>query len=561
MQKFFTHRTALLAGISCLISVIISIASYRTVGVDYQNRLDENAARAKELASYFASETVGILQYADTYVQSARREYLRSGLDGVRGYMDTVSPNRSIISHITIIDGSGRPVFNSVHEIKPGVRANDRDYFIFHRDNEGDVYLSLPQVGRNSGLLTVRYARRITNPDGSFGGVIFAAMETEPFTGFFAALNLGPASSATLVGNDRKIRARSSYGRLGPGQDISGSRLWQELETSPKGLYLQTSVVDGITRYYAYERVEGYPLIVAIGLALNDLEEQARGFRLSIYAIAGLSIIIVAALALFAIRDGYVAAALRREIGQRRRSEAELEAVNTDLTQFANSASHDLKAPLASIAGLLKFCVEDIDSGETDVARGNLVKAIDICRRSAVKVENVLKIARAARDVIPREIVNLELIVNEVWVDMTSGMEQPPELVLHLHHDEPLKGERPTLKVILENLISNAVRFQDPGKADHFVEINSRSEENILHVSVKDNGIGIPDSAKDSIFDLFSRIDERSGDGLGLSLVRKHVERMNGSINVDSSAGRGTTFTFSIPVTQGAGDENSDNRR
>lgn len=554
MQRQLPHRTVQLIVICVVISLVIAIASYRIVQNDYQNRLNESATQAEQITSFFSSETVAILQYAQTYIQSARREFLKYGIDGVQDFLDVIPPDPSIMSHVTIIDRDGTPKLVSGHEVLPGTSAADREYFIFHRAGKGEFFISKPHVGRNTGILTIRYALPIPASDGSFNGVIFAALKTEPFTEFFTALNLGPASSATLVGTDKKIRARSHYGRLGPGQDISGSQLWKELEKSQSGQYLQTSVVDGVTRYYSYEKIPDLPLVVAVGLALNDLEQQSRAFRVSIYAIAGLCIAIVWSLALFAIRDGYIVETLRREVSQRRRSETDLENVNTELMQFANSASHDLKGPLSSITGLLKLCVEDIDNGEFDVARQNTVKAIDISRRSATKVENVLKIAKAARDKIPPETINFELVIDQIWVDLASGLETPPTLTKHLHHNDPLVLEYPTLKIIMENLISNAIKYQDCGKLEQIIEINTRTNKNDFIVSVRDNGVGIAEDSKDEIFDLFSRIDHRSGDGLGLSLVKKHVDRMNGTIDVDTTLGHGTTFTLTIPLSNGGGD-------
>jgi len=140
-------------------------------------------------------------------------------------------------------------------------------------------------------------------PDGTFGGVIFAALDVDKFTEFFETLNLGPQSSATLVGTDKKIRARSSYGELGPGQDISGSRIWQELARNPIGLYKQTSVVDGVTRHYAYRKLPDFPLIVAIGVSTEDISETAAKFELPAITIASLITLIVLILTTLICRE------------------------------------------------------------------------------------------------------------------------------------------------------------------------------------------------------------------------------------------------------------------
>ena len=147
--------------------------------------------------------------------------------------------------------------------------------------------------GRNTGKITLRLVRRIQKPNGGFGGVIFAAIDVERITAFFAALNLGPNSSATLIGTDKRIRARSSYGRREPGQDISGSEIWRELALNPVGLYKGRSVVDDVTRYNAYRRLVEFPLIVAIGVAVKDISAVVTATEIPTYAIALLITLVI----------------------------------------------------------------------------------------------------------------------------------------------------------------------------------------------------------------------------------------------------------------------------
>lgn len=271
------------------------VATDHVIEIERQQKLADSAQNANNLASFFEERTLQIIRYSDSYLKSARREYVRNGgVVAVLKMIVDVPLDHSIVSHITVIDETGSPLLVSGFEVKPGSSARDRDYFKFQKENGVDqVFISLPHRGRNSGKLLVRLARRITMPDGSFGGVIFAAVEVKRFTDFFNALNLGPKSSATLVGTDKRIVARSGYGRLGPGQDISGSRFWRELAQSPKGLYEQRSVVDGVTRYYAYRKLLEFPLIVAIGVSAEDISAAAGRFEISVNTIAFLVTIVI----------------------------------------------------------------------------------------------------------------------------------------------------------------------------------------------------------------------------------------------------------------------------
>ena len=226
----------------------------------------------------------------------------------------------------------------------------------------------------------------------------------------------------------------------------------------------------------------------------------------------------------------------------------ELGLLNEELMQFAYSASHDLKAPLSTITGLLELCLEDLDDGDLDSVREVLNRTLKIGRRSAEKVEGVLEIARVARSPIAAEEVDLESMVKDIWVDLTASSDTSATLVLSIDHESTVFLEKNTLHVILENLLSNAVRYVDHDKPLNTIEVRSCTRDGSLVTKVIDNGIGIPEDSQAQVFDMFSRMDERSDNGLGLALVRKHVDRLLGVISVDSTPGVETVFSLSLPL-------------
>jgi len=228
------------------------------------------------------------------------------------------------------------------------------------------------------------------------------------------------------------------------------------------------------------------------------------------------------------------------------RKSAELAALNVELSHFAYSASHDLKAPLSTITGLVKLCIEDMDNGSVDEARQILNKVMDISHRSASKVEGVLRIARAGREDVPIEPIELEPTIQEIWLDLTGG-ESETQLLMDLKHKTPIMTELPTLKVILENLFSNALRYMDADKPEHIVIVKSAKSPEGVKISISDNGIGIPKDNVDKVFEMFKKLDVRSGDGLGLSLVQKQIDRLGGTIMLTSTEGEGTEFIFTLP--------------
>ncbi|MEM7213543.1 MAG: PAS domain-containing sensor histidine kinase [Pseudomonadota bacterium] len=242
------------------------------------------------------------------------------------------------------------------------------------------------------------------------------------------------------------------------------------------------------------------------------------------------------------------------------RRNTELNALNSELTQFAYSASHDLKAPLSSIGGLLQFCIEDLDDGNLEEVRVNLEKAVQISKRSADKVEGVLRIAKAGHDDVPEHEICLEDTVRNVWADV-AGADSGVQFSLQLGHDGPVITEPQTLKIILENLLSNAKRYTDPAKPKAEVGVLSRSVSGQLEISVSDNGIGIAPEDQTKVFAMFSRLTQQSGDGLGLALVKKQIDRLGGDITLKSSAGEGSEFRVTLPQRGRKGEKDFSNNR
>ena len=120
-----------------------------------------------------------------------------------------------------------------------------------------------------------------------------------------------------------------------------------------------------------------------------------------------------------------------------------------------------------------------------------------------------------------------------------------------MDESRPLITDKNRLNIILNNLISNAITYQDPSKNDPLVNIKVDMSDTETNIIVKDNGIGISKELQEKIFDMFFRGSENSdGSGLGLYIVKESVEKLNGTINVRSVPGKGSEFRVLIPNKQ-----------
>jgi diguanylate cyclase (GGDEF)-like protein/PAS domain S-box-containing protein len=170
------------------------------------------------------------------------------------------------IRELGALDTDGNWRFSSLAET-PKHNNSDRSYFIFHRDTPGnDLRISEPFQSRLTGRLTVLLTRRITKADGSFGGVLFAAIDSEYFSNFYSTFQLGKDSGITLVRLDGIVLMRTPT--FHPGADISNTELFRTfLPESPIGFHRTTSVFDGVVKYFGYEKVPQYPLLVTVAVS------------------------------------------------------------------------------------------------------------------------------------------------------------------------------------------------------------------------------------------------------------------------------------------------------
>lgn len=239
----------------------------------------------------------------------------------------------------------------------------------------------------------------------------------------------------------------------------------------------------------------------------------------------------------------------RRKADERlRRQNAELSRLNEELTHFAYSISHDLKAPLASIDGLLRFAAEDLESGDSLDARQSLAQASRLAGRLATRIEQVLSIVRADFHDESLEPLCVEKVVREIWADVAPA-ERAEALSYRSDTDDTIHTVPRRFRTIVENLVSNAYKYAHADR-ELRIEIRAARENGSFTIRVADNGIGIPDAEHENVFKMFTRVADHDepGSGLGLALVKKNVDKLGGTIALTSS-GAGSRFTVTLPRT------------
>lgn len=255
------------------------------------------------------------------------------------------------------------------------------------------------------------------------------------------------------------------------------------------------------------------------------------------------------------VEDGVVTGltVYSRDITQQKKAEnmllaqnEELSRINSELDRFVYSASHDLRAPLMSVKGLVNMIKVDNDPNNTE-------KYLQLIEQSVYKLDNfitdIIHYSRNSRMEVLAKEIDFEAILQES-IDSLKFMEGANQVrsIREIRVAAPFYSDHSRLMIVFNNILSNAVRYRDPWKEDSFIRIQIESGYKQANIKFTDNGIGISEEYLDKVFKMFFRASADSkGSGLGLYIVKGAVEKLGGTISVTSQLGSGTTFEIILP--------------
>lgn len=231
-----------------------------------------------------------------------------------------------------------------------------------------------------------------------------------------------------------------------------------------------------------------------------------------------------------------------------RKQNEELVKINKELDSFVYSVSHNLRAPLMSVLGLINLV--QLENRNGDKAMNDY---FDMMQHSIHKLDDTLKeildYSRNARSALTIAEVDIRRMIEESFERMQymEGSESIRKSI-ETKNLRPFHSDSYRFSVIINNLVSNAIKYRDLEKTDHYLTVKAEMTEDSLVLKVIDNGIGIEEEYIPRLFEMFYRATERSeGAGLGLYIVRETVDKLRGTIDIESTFGLGTTFTVTLP--------------
>jgi signal transduction histidine kinase len=284
------------------------------------------------------------------------------------------------------------------------------------------------------------------------------------------------------------------------------------------------------------KRIEEYAVAVSAG-GRSDPQEPLRG-ELGVLQKSILEMIRQLDARYTALEQG------RAELKQ---ANTELARSNAELQEFAYVASHDLQEPLRAVAGCVELLQERVH-GMLDAKGEELIThTVEGTFRMQTLIEDLLALSRVVTRAGPAAATDSDKVLQQALANLSVAIKESGAEVTH--DVLPTLTVDPTqLLQLFQNLISNAIKFR--GKEPPKVHVSAARDGAAWRFSVKDNGIGIEPQYFERIFRIFQRLHTRreyEGNGIGLAVCKKIVERHGGRIGLESALGRGSTFSFTIP--------------
>lgn len=218
--------------------------------------------------------------------------------------------------------------------------------------------------------------------------------------------------------------------------------------------------------------------------------------------------------------------------------------VNHELDRFVYSASHDLRSPITSLKGLIEITQLEDDPNQ-------IKKYLNLMHESLAKqdcfINDIIDYSKNKRYEIIMESVSLmeifdEAIAQLMHIENANRIKFTKELLI-----DKIQSDNLRLKIIISNLISNAIKYSDNNKQEMYVSIKTYFIDGFHKIEVADNGIGINDEYKENIFEMYFGTNKKKGSGLGLYIVKEAVENIKGNITVSSQSNIGSKFIVTIP--------------
>jgi len=557
--------------LSILLLMILWTFIFTRIHYDKQNIEKSTFKEITNIERAFKEHSETIINSGDELIRIVKFYFEKYGKDSypiIKDLLrDQVIELRQF-NQIGMIDREGIYAFTSLPELKP-VDLSDREHFKIHKEiYSPGAFVSVPVIGRATGKASIQLSRRINQADGSFNGVAVLSFDPTVFLSFYKEISLGKDGLASVVGEEGKFRTLYVEGTEFSNYTNKSIEIPPMMKGQDAGTFIGNDFYDGVTRYYAFEKVKNQPLYIVVGMTQETVLENFTRYR-NVYFYFGF---LVSALVLIYVGISVSSilratkynnqlkqsnAVIEESMAQLQHLKTQAENANATKSKFLATMSHEIRTPLNGILGMAQLLLNK------KVPEVEQKKRIEVILKSGYNLQTLLndildfsKIESGKLELLESPI-NLSSIVKEV-VQLYEDIAKAKGLALQLNCEFPenqsYQADALRLQQIMSNLINNAIKFTSRGSVALTVKELSR-HENIaqLQISVRDTGQGISKENQALLFQSFSQVNTSketlsSGSGLGLSIVSNLVNLMKGEYGINSKEGSGSEFWVKIPL-------------
>jgi signal transduction histidine kinase len=439
------------------------------------------------------------------------------------------------LKHYSVLDKDAKVLLSSMPSKAVNLTGSE-DVLVHAAPGSDRLWIGKPVAG--AGHWAIQMTRRLNHADGSFNGVVVAAIDSVYFSRIYDSADLGQSGSISLIGSDGVIRARRTDVNDVVGRDVSNSPVFKTLLKTGRGVLRAASAIDGVDRIWAYRKLENQMLYVVVGVSVEDRLSSFTTMRSQMMALAEFSTLVIM------LFTGLLLLFIRRLCRARERAIEE----NLRKTVFLSNMSHELRTPLNGILGYSELLADDLRNPEKRMFAQYIH---DSGTHLLALVNSLLQISKieAGQVALDLKCEPLEpLLAAAINAHASSASAKGLILSMAMGPGLPLDltCDRMRLMQVLNNLLHNAIKFTVSGKVELTVYVDPIG----VRFSVLDTGPGIAPEFVDVIFDSFFQVRQNSmeGTGLGLAIAKKLVELMGGRLWLTSTAGHGATFMFTLPL-------------
>ncbi len=537
---------------SAAIALVIPVLWVVLAFVLWQSReaeLDRARSTVANLARLLDEQTYRVFQTTDLALRDIagrleRRPPPPRDDPEIRALMRATVAELPHLRALFTIGADGFITHDTDYPDTPRVSLADRSYFLVHRDNrEVGLHVDRPLASRSVDRWFVPVSRRLENPDGSFAGVIVAAVEPVYFEDFYRELKLGPNDAVALFDLNTILIARVPVAPDTVGKAWPDFIVFKEVRAGAERGSYEVRSFTGVESLLGFGRVSGYPLVAAVTLGISDVLAGWKRF-------AVVSAVSAACITAMVLVLSILATKRRRERETALKAAYHVQKMEA-LGRMTGGVAHDFGNVLNVIASshyLMRkngATEELLDAGEQAIERGTLLtrQLMSFARRGELHL----------RPADPNELLrSLEPMLKhaagqgvQVALDLAPGARS-------------CLVDQAQLDAAVMNLVVNAAQAMPEGgrilisTEDRTMRPGGGSAARKLAcIRVRDTGSGIAPENLQRIFEPFFTTKQDHGTGLGLAQVYEFMKRVGGDVTVESTVGVGTTFELLFPCVEG----------